>query len=75
MELRKNDGVPTECTHHFSVDFIWKSTSFDRYLSYQFFTTCERGANFQQNLFGVLNGIFCLHRLILMVCVFKKALV
>lgn len=30
LELRKNDGVPTECTHHFSVDFIWKSTSFDR---------------------------------------------
>ena len=22
--------MPTECTHHFSVDFIWKSTSFDR---------------------------------------------
>lgn len=30
LELRRNDGVPFDCTHGFSVDFIWKSTSFDR---------------------------------------------
>ncbi|WVQ70770.1 hypothetical protein IAR50_000292 [Cryptococcus sp. DSM 104548] len=30
LELRRNDGVPADCTHGFSVDFIWKSTSFDR---------------------------------------------
>ncbi|WVO17314.1 hypothetical protein L204_105006 [Cryptococcus depauperatus] len=30
LELRRNDGVPVDCTHGFSVDFIWKSTSFDR---------------------------------------------
>ena len=29
LELRRND-VPVECTHNFSVDFVWKSTSFDR---------------------------------------------
>ena len=30
LELRKNEGVPTEVTHNFIVDFVWKSTSFDR---------------------------------------------
>ncbi|KAF9028563.1 ATP dependent helicase [Hymenopellis radicata] len=30
LELRRTDGVPTECTHNFSADFVWKSTSFDR---------------------------------------------
>lgn len=30
LELpRHNDKVPVECTHNFSVDFVWKSTSFD----------------------------------------------
>ncbi|KAJ8517197.1 hypothetical protein ONZ45_g5573 [Pleurotus djamor] len=30
LELRRSDGVPSECTHNFAVDFVWKSTSFDR---------------------------------------------
>ena len=30
LELRKSEGVPTELTHNFIVDFVWKSTSFDR---------------------------------------------
>ncbi|KAF4576358.1 hypothetical protein EYR40_000596 [Pleurotus pulmonarius] len=30
LELRRADGVPSECTHNFAVDFVWKSTSFDR---------------------------------------------
>ncbi|KAI9495491.1 RNA helicase-domain-containing protein [Zychaea mexicana] len=30
LELRRTDKVPVECTHNFSVDFVWKSTSFDR---------------------------------------------
>ena len=30
LELRKSKGVPTEITHDFIVDFVWKSTSFDR---------------------------------------------
>ncbi|KAK0530268.1 ATP-dependent RNA helicase [Tilletia horrida] len=30
VELRRSDGVPDHCTHQFSVDFVWKSTSFDR---------------------------------------------
>lgn len=30
LELRRNDGVPIDCTHGFSVDFVWKATSFDR---------------------------------------------
>lgn len=30
IELRSNLGAPVECTHNFVVDFVWKSTSFDR---------------------------------------------
>jgi len=30
LELRRTEGVPSEVTHGFSADFVWKSTSFDR---------------------------------------------
>ncbi|XP_050293882.1 regulator of nonsense transcripts 1 [Anthonomus grandis grandis] len=30
IELKNGSGAPTECTSNFVVDFIWKSTSFDR---------------------------------------------
>uniref|UniRef100_A0A6M2DNA6 DNA helicase n=1 Tax=Xenopsylla cheopis TaxID=163159 RepID=A0A6M2DNA6_XENCH len=30
LELKGNSGAPTECNSNFVVDFIWKSTSFDR---------------------------------------------
>ncbi|KAJ1910637.1 ATP-dependent RNA helicase [Tieghemiomyces parasiticus] len=30
LELRRSEGAPTDCTHHFAVDFMWNSTSFDR---------------------------------------------
>eukprot|EP01117_Protostelium_nocturnum_P011108 TRINITY_DN4034_c0_g1_i1.p1 TRINITY_DN4034_c0_g1~~TRINITY_DN4034_c0_g1_i1.p1 ORF type:complete len:688 (+),score=99.58 TRINITY_DN4034_c0_g1_i1:157-2220(+) len=30
LELRNNQGIPIDQTHGFSVDFVWKSTSFDR---------------------------------------------
>ncbi|XP_044736532.1 regulator of nonsense transcripts 1 homolog isoform X1 [Chrysoperla carnea] len=30
IELKNNSGAPTDCTNNFVVDFIWKSTSFDR---------------------------------------------
>ncbi|XP_078446418.1 RNA helicase [Wolffia australiana] len=30
LELRANQGVPIDLNHGFSVDFVWKSTSFDR---------------------------------------------
>ncbi|KAG8898911.1 hypothetical protein FRB99_007071 [Tulasnella sp. 403] len=30
LELRRAENVPTDCTHNFTVDFVWKSTSFDR---------------------------------------------
>lgn len=30
LELRRTDGVPSECTQNFVADFVWKSTSFDR---------------------------------------------
>uniref|UniRef100_A0A2P2LM33 Uncharacterized protein n=1 Tax=Rhizophora mucronata TaxID=61149 RepID=A0A2P2LM33_RHIMU len=30
LELRSSQGVPVDLNHGFSVDFVWKSTSFDR---------------------------------------------
>ncbi|KAL5479333.1 hypothetical protein EMCRGX_G022843 [Ephydatia muelleri] len=30
IELKSNMGVPLDCTNNFCVDFVWKSTSFDR---------------------------------------------
>jgi len=30
LELRRADGVPSDCSTGFSVDYVWKSTSFDR---------------------------------------------
>ncbi|KAK4053831.1 ATP-dependent RNA helicase [Microbotryomycetes sp. JL201] len=30
IELRKNEGAPVDCNYNFSVDFVWKATSFDR---------------------------------------------
>jgi hypothetical protein len=30
VELKARDSVPSDCTHGFSVDFVWKATSFDR---------------------------------------------
>ncbi|KAF3335494.1 regulator of nonsense transcripts 1 [Carex littledalei] len=30
LELRASQGVPVDLSHGFSVDFVWKSTSFDR---------------------------------------------
>ncbi|KAG8080500.1 hypothetical protein GUJ93_ZPchr0007g6178 [Zizania palustris] len=30
LELRASQGVPVDLIHGFSVDFVWKSTSFDR---------------------------------------------
>ncbi len=30
LELKSNTNVPTDVNHNFSVDFVWKSTSFDR---------------------------------------------
>lgn len=31
IELRSSVGAPVEIPHNFQVDFVWKSTSFDRY--------------------------------------------
>lgn len=30
IELKNGAGAPSECSSNFVVDFIWKSTSFDR---------------------------------------------
>jgi len=30
IELKSNAGAPTGCSNNFVVDFVWKSTSFDR---------------------------------------------
>ncbi|KAI6036387.1 ATP dependent helicase [Pisolithus microcarpus] len=42
----KTEGVPTECTHGFSADFVWKSTSFDRMqLAMKTFAVDEKSVN------------------------------
>ena len=33
LEMRSNRGVPVEVSSGFAVDFVWKSTSFDRMLA------------------------------------------
>jgi regulator of nonsense transcripts 1 len=30
LELKRSDSCPIDCTHGFTVDFVWKATSFDR---------------------------------------------
>lgn len=30
LELKNNYGVPTDTNNRFKVEFVWKSTSFDR---------------------------------------------
>lgn len=30
FELKRPEKLPLECTHNFAIDYIWKSTSFDR---------------------------------------------
>lgn len=32
IEPRSSVGAPVEVTHNFQVDFVWKSTLFDRYV-------------------------------------------
>lgn len=34
IELRSSAGAPVEVPHNFQVDFVWKSTSFDRLVDY-----------------------------------------
>lgn len=34
IELRSSAGAPVEVPHNFQVDFVWKSTSFDRLVGY-----------------------------------------
>lgn len=33
IELRSSVGAPVEIPHNFQVDFVWKSTSFDRWVN------------------------------------------
>jgi len=49
LELRNNQGVPIDINHGFTVDFVWKSTSFDRY-SYWFATLSDEGLTAQRNI-------------------------
>ena len=30
LQLHSNVGIPVDCTQDFCVDFVWKSTSFDK---------------------------------------------
>jgi regulator of nonsense transcripts 1 len=53
LELRRSDGVPTDCTHNFAADFVWKSTSFDRMqLAMKTFAVDEKSVS------GYIVGLF-----------------
>lgn len=39
IELRSSAGAPVEVPHNFQVDFVWKSTSFDRLVPLSRFNT------------------------------------
>jgi hypothetical protein len=46
LELRRTEGVPSDCTHNFVADFVWKSTSFDRMqLAMKTFAVDEKSVN------------------------------
>ena len=46
LKLQKSEGVPTEVTHNFVVDFVWESTSFDRMqLAMKTFATDEKSVS------------------------------
>jgi regulator of nonsense transcripts 1 len=30
IELTRDHKTPTDCTHNFEIDFVWKATSYDR---------------------------------------------
>jgi regulator of nonsense transcripts 1 len=35
IELLRDDKAPVDCTLNFSVDFVWKPTTFDRYFTFE----------------------------------------
>ncbi|KAG0694912.1 P-loop containing nucleoside triphosphate hydrolase protein [Suillus ampliporus] len=46
LELRRTEGVPTDYTHNFAADFVWKSTNFDRMqLAIKMFTVDKKSVN------------------------------
>ncbi|KAH7874834.1 ATP dependent helicase [Lentinula edodes] len=48
LELRRTEGVPSDCTHNFAADFVWKSTSFDRMqLAMKTFAVDEKSPSLQ----------------------------
>ena len=54
LELRRTEGVPSECTHNFAADFVWKSTSFDRMqLAMKTFAVDEKSVS------GYIVSIWC----------------
>lgn len=33
IEMKLSIGIPSNCVSNFMIEFIWKSTSFDRYVN------------------------------------------
>jgi regulator of nonsense transcripts 1 len=66
LELRKSENVPTDFTLNFSVDFVWKPTSFDRMqLAMKTFAVDEKSvsgfivSHFASDNCSTLNFIAC----------------
>lgn len=58
VELKSNAGVPIDCTHNFVVDFVWKSTSFDRLKYFVMWFPCVCAARATSNLSFLYRFVF-----------------
>ena len=70
LELRKSEGVPTEITHNFVADFVWKSTSFDRMqLAMKTFAVDEKSVSGY-----IVSSLTFMHKHLLTYCQYHKLL-
>ena len=70
LELRKSEGVPTEITHNFVADFVWKSTSFDRMqLAMKTFAVDEKSVSGY-----IVSSLTFMHKHLLTSCQYHKLL-
>jgi regulator of nonsense transcripts 1 len=46
IEMKSAAGGPTECSSNYAIDFVWKATSFDRYINDNFWLNFKDGTKF-----------------------------
>lgn len=58
IELRSSAAAPVEVPHNFQVDFVWKSTSFDRYSHQPYSCSSERDIGSSSTMIQMLSYFF-----------------